>query len=98
MAKIREYLNESIDWQKFQRMLDKHDWYYNMSDDFRYYQKGSKERDEIMKFINSLSGEEKEKARYLYLKTMVERNMSLTVDAQIEYRKLKDKYNDVIFN
>lgn len=33
--------------QEFESLLKKHDWYYNYSDDHRYYTKGVAERNEI---------------------------------------------------
>jgi len=38
------------------KMLENHDWYYQYSDDNRYYERGSKENDIIHNKIKELGG------------------------------------------
>ena len=38
------------------KMLENHDWYYQYSDDHRYYERGSKENDIIHNKIKELGG------------------------------------------
>ena len=60
------FLNESndADMKEFKTKLDRHDWYYMMSDDNRVYTRGSAEADELGKMINKIGKE----AEDLYIK------------------------------
>ena len=91
--KLEKFLNEtSVDWDKFQQMLNKHDWYYEMSDDFRRWQEGKDKAKKIRFFMENLSGDDYKKARYMYLKAMEDKRISMTKEAQSELRDLEKKF------
>ena len=43
--------------ETLQSLLESHDWYFHMSDDRRYYERGKVERDRILAEIERLSSE-----------------------------------------
>ena len=36
-----------MELEEYQKLLDTHDWYYQYSDDYRWYKKGQAERDRL---------------------------------------------------
>jgi hypothetical protein len=40
--------------QRLEELLQTHDWYYNMSDDHRYYLQGRRQYNEIWKLMDEL--------------------------------------------
>ena len=84
-----DFLNESeqSSIEKYNDLLKKHDWYFQMSDDDRVYDKGMKEKDEIRSAFSSLSDEDKKKGfetwKELYKKHYPES------DYKIEFEKFK---------
>ena len=46
--------------EEFAKMLEKHDWYYDYSDDHRVFLRGSKQRQEILDFIDDNAEYEEE--------------------------------------
>lgn len=55
-------LNESNKLDKFEKALKGHDFYYDMSDDMRKWDKGEKSEKDLEKLYHSLSPEEQEHA------------------------------------
>lgn len=45
--------HKEITKEEYQDMLEKHDWYYEMSDDSRVYQSGTKNRLNLLQLANS---------------------------------------------
>lgn len=41
-------------WEKFERLVKAHDWYYNYSDDFRFWSAGNAQAQEIRKLMDEL--------------------------------------------
>ena len=93
--KIDNYLNainEAKDkWAEFEKMLQNHDWFYSMSSDYRSYQKGKKEWEDIRKMKEELEKEDKDKARYIYYK-YIDDKTGLSSYYKPEYKKLKKKF------
>lgn len=44
-------------WEKFERLVKHHDWYYNYSDDHRYWSAGNSAAQEIRKLMDQLGPE-----------------------------------------
>jgi len=63
-------------------MVKSYDWYHFMSDDTRTAQKGRQQQDRINKFRNKLTGEDKDKADYIYLKEMTAQGIGKTIEAE----------------
>lgn len=95
IEKMDNYLNavnEAKDkWAEFEEMLQKHDWFYSMSDDPRSYKRGKNEWDAIKKMKEELEKEDKDRARYIYYK-YIDDYAGLSRDYQAEYKKLKKKF------
>ena len=49
------YEEEFMTLEKLESMLNSHDWYYDMSDDHRYYVRGRAQRNEIEQAIATLT-------------------------------------------
>ena len=91
--KLKNYLNEAnIDWNKFQKMLDTHDWYFDMASDHNAWKRGVESSRNIATFIKSLSGEDKERATWMKLKAMKDKRIPLTREADSEYNKLRGNF------
>lgn len=75
MSSFSDFLNESAQssLEDYKKLLQKHDWYFQMSDDDRWYKSGLAEEGEMKKTYDSLSPENKKKAHEAYLKIYKER-------------------------
>lgn len=90
--KYLEVVNEASDkWAKFENMLKNHDWYYSMSSDYRAYQAGKKQWEDIRKLKDELETEDKDRTRYIFYK-YIDDYSDLRKDLQSEYKKLKKKF------
>ena len=59
---IKESINESADFSDYQKAITSHDWYYQMSDSSRVYDRGMDEISNIKKIYAGLDDSDKKKA------------------------------------
>jgi hypothetical protein len=97
MDKIKDFLlNEIVspgEWAEFEKLVKSYDWYHFMSDDTRVAQKGRQQQDRINAFKKKLTGEDREKADYIYLKEMTKNGVGKTPEAERYWQELKKKFN-----
>jgi len=65
--KIINETNE-VEWDKYEKLLKNHDWYYEMSDDNRYYTSGLAASKEIRSIKDKLSKIDSKRATELFNK------------------------------
>lgn len=58
----KETLNEETSFKDYETAINRHDWYYSMSDDTRSYDKGKKEEADLRNIYKDLSDADKKKA------------------------------------
>jgi len=97
MNKIKDYLlNETIspgEWAEFEKTVKSYDWYHFMSDDTRVAQKGRQQQDKINAFRKRVTGEDKDRAEYIYFKEMTKQKIGKTPEAEKIWQELKKKFN-----
>lgn len=60
-------MSEDI-WEKFEKLLSQHDWYYQYTDSYEIWARGKDEKDEIVHTMKYLESIDKERVKNLYKK------------------------------